>query len=115
MQEARLGIETLINDAINGSKPSTNNSEHRSILGLCNVFRRSVSNFARIAFPPNRKLEKDQPSLFGALSADEIETMHELQDSWVSQPIVALPYAGSRHTLYKNTCNLQVGGVLLQD
>lgn len=62
----------------------------------------------------NQNLEKDPLTQFGALSANELKTMHELQRKLVSLPILALPYTRGRYTIDTVAYNVQVGCVLVQ-
>lgn len=59
-----LEIATHTTAAIKEQKPPTNVTEFCSVLGLCDVFRHFVPNFARIAPPLTNKLKKDLPKLF---------------------------------------------------
>lgn len=97
IQARWLEIATNATDVIKGLKTPTDITEYRSFLGLWNVFHRILPNFIRIAAPFNQTLKKkDQPTLFGALSAVELKVMHELQDKFVSPTILLLPFAAGR-------------------
>lgn len=74
-----------------------------------------MTKFARMVAPHNRKMKKDEPTLFGALSADKIKVMHELRNKLVSPPIVLLPDAGGCYSLETDACNVQVKCELLQE
>lgn len=76
----------------------------RSFLGLCNVYRRFVPNFTRIAGPLNKRTLKVEPF--------ELE---ELKKRLTSPPVLALLRYGYRYTLDTDTCESHVGCALLQE
>lgn len=85
-----------------------------SFIGPCNVFRRFVPNFVRIATPLNRKLEKGQPFNFETLTDAEYVTFEELKRWMVSPPILALPEREIHYKPDTDACETQVGSTLLQ-
>lgn len=110
----RLDISSHTTDAIRGLKALTSLTELRSFLGLCNVFRRFVPNFARLAAPLHQRLKKDQPATFGSLNEEELNSMNSLKNALISPPVLALPNNSGHLTLDTDACNVQVGCVLLQ-
>lgn len=58
--------------------PSINTKLH-SFFGLCNVFRRSVPNFARSTAHLSRKLQKNQARVYKELSDEELDVLQTLQ------------------------------------
>ena len=74
-----------------------------------------MKNFARIAAPLNKKLHKDEPKVFGALSEEEFEAFATLRESLLKPPILALPKVGKHYILETDACNEQVGCILLQE
>ena len=61
IRPGRLAVEKRNVVTIERALPPTNQTELRSFLGICNVYRRFVPNFARIATPLNKKTSKDHP------------------------------------------------------
>ena len=57
--------------AVEGFPEPRTITDVRSFLGLCNVFRRFVKDFARIAAPLNAMLKKDRPATFDDLTDDD--------------------------------------------
>lgn len=57
----------------------TNQTEFRSFLELCNVFRRFVLNFTRVAVQLNKKRLKNKPTKFQALTASEKNAVKQLK------------------------------------
>ena len=108
-------MATKCREAILRAVPPRNLTELRSFLGLCNVYRRFILNFAKTARPLTRKLEKDQTVRFGPLNDEEQKAFETLRDSMVSPPVLALPRLGRRYVLDTDASDHQVGCVLLQE
>ena len=64
----KLAVESKTCNAVQQMHEPNNLTELRSFLRLCNVFRRFVENFARIAHPLTQRLRRGCPSLFVASS-----------------------------------------------
>lgn len=109
----RLEIASHLTDAIRELKEPKKLTELCSFLGFCNVCRRFVLNFARLAAPSNDKLRKDQPKTFGSLNEKERESMNSLKYALISPPVLALPNVAEHMTLDTDACNVQVGCVSL--
>lgn len=115
IRPGKLEVASRTCEAIRYAKPPTNQTEIRSFLGLCNVYRRFVKNFARIAAPLNKKLHKDKPKYFGPLDEEELQAFATLRNCLLSPPILALPKMGKPYIVETDACNEQVGCVLLQE
>ena len=68
----RLEVAKRATEAVEKALPPLNATERRSFLGLCNVYRRFVLNFSRLAKVLNLKLRMDQPDKWGDLTDDEM-------------------------------------------
>lgn len=68
----------------------TNISKVRSFLGLCNKYRRVVSNFARLSEHLNKKLKKIKPFCFELDTVDR-EVVDTLKEQLIKLPLLALP------------------------
>ena len=77
----------------------TNQTELRSFLGMCNVYRRFVQGFSKIAAPPNKKTSKNQPYDVEVVTGTEYAAFDELKRRLVSPPILALPRDGRKYTV----------------
>lgn len=86
----------------------------RSFLGLCNVFRRFVPNFSRIAAPLNKNVAKGQPATFDGLDETEQAAYETLKKALIRPPVLALPQLDGHYIIYTDACDEQVGCVLLQ-
>ena len=74
-----------------------------------------MPNFARIATPLNRNLEKEQPTKFGDRTDEEREAFEELKRRLMSPPILALPKQRGYYKLDTDAYDHQVGCTLLQE
>ena len=115
IRPGKLEVASKMTDALKKALPPTNQTELRSFIGMCNVYRRFIKNFARIAAPLNRKLEKNQPFTFGTITGTDYEAFQELKTKLISPPILALPRHGYKYTLDTDACVYQVGCTLLQE
>jgi len=114
VRPGRLAVSSKTCDAVRCFKPLRSTTDVRSFLGLCNVFRRFVPNFARVSAPLNDKLRKGEPARFAGLTDEETTAFDRLKDLLTSPPILALPRADGHFTLDTDACDRQVGCVLLQ-
>ena len=101
-------------ESIKQAKGPANQTELRSLLGMCNVHLRLVPNFACAAAPLNRKLTKGEPYASETLTDKEYEALQNLKDKIVRPPILALPRHGYPYALDTDGCEYQVGCTLLQ-
>lgn len=91
--------------ASDGLKPQRIETQLRSSFGMCNMFRRFVHNFARVAAPLNRKLRKEQPSDFGDLNEHELNALAILQKSVTRPPVSSLPPTEGKLTVDTDACD----------
>lgn len=75
-------------DAVQALHHPTNTSEVRSLLGICNVYRRFMPSFRHLATTLNKKLEKGDPSWFEK-NAVEHEAVDILKRRLVTPPVLA--------------------------
>jgi hypothetical protein len=67
-------------------KPPSTQSEPRSFLGLCNVYRRFVPGFAKIASPLNTLLRKGESPKLGPFDKDQLEAFMTLKERLINPP-----------------------------
>jgi hypothetical protein len=68
IRPGRLGFAEKNKDALRGATLPRTQTELRSFLGLCNVYRRFVPRFAALAAPINIYLNKGKPPVLGEFS-----------------------------------------------
>ena len=101
-------------DAVKGFKLPETQTHIKSFLGLCNVYRRFVPDFTRIAKPLNMLLKKGQPTKLLPLTDEQIEAFNALKNALINAPILSLPRAGFPYSIDTDACDYQIGVALLQ-
>ena len=76
--------------SLRDAKPPTSKTELISFLGLCNVYRRFIENFAKHAHPLNQLLKKGSPDKF-ELTPEQVVSFKHFIDTICSSPVLALP------------------------
>lgn len=92
----------------------TNHTELLFFFGLCNIFRRLVSNSSRTTAPLNQNLKKDQSKTFDRLTVDEKQVIESLKELVKHSLILAMPRASGHYTVNAYACIKQHGCVFLQ-
>lgn len=75
------------------ARPIVNNTQLRSLLGICNFYHRFVPWFEKIGAPLNEMLKKGTLSVFESLTHKQYEAYQVLNECLVSPPVLALPRA----------------------
>lgn len=104
----RSEIASHKTDTIKILKALRNVSELKMVLGLCNIFRRFVPNFARTSFSRKDTLRKDQSFHF-KMNEKEIKAMNSFRGKLISALVLASPYAEGRVTLDEDACDIRFG------
>lgn len=86
----------------------------RSFLGLCNVHRRFVPNLPTLVLPLNQRLKKGALRQFEPDSAERDE-VDVLKEKLIKAPISVLQRLYEQYTFDGDTCDTQVGCVLLRE
>ncbi len=84
----------------------------RSLLGLCNYYRRFIRGFASIAGPINELLCKTVRWKWGPNQEDAFT---RLKAALTSAPVLAFPNLSKDYTLYTDASNYGLGAVLEQE
>jgi RNase H-like domain found in reverse transcriptase/Reverse transcriptase (RNA-dependent DNA polymerase)/Integrase zinc binding domain/Chromo (CHRromatin Organisation MOdifier) domain/Integrase core domain len=114
IRPGRLGVAEKNTEALKTARLPKTQTELRSFLGLCNVYRRFVPHFSSIASPLNALLSKGTPPTLGPLSPAAIAAFTALRDRLLSPPILALPRAVGKFCLDTDASNGQLGCCLSQ-
>ena len=115
IRPGRLGMLRKNVEAIEKADPPKTKTQMRSFLGMCNVYRRFIKGYARIAHPLSRRTSKDFPETWDDLSEEEITAFKTLKRCLLTAPILALPREGYPYTLDTDASAHQVGCCLLQE
>jgi len=87
----------------------------RSFLGMCNVFRRLVKDYAQVARPLAAMMSFKRPDGWGTMSDEALGAFEELKRRITEALILALPRRQGTYTLDTDASAEQVGAVLLQE
>ena len=87
----------------------------RNFLGMCNVHRRLVKDYAQVARLLAAMTSSKRPDRWGALSDEALGAFEELKRRLTEASILALPRRRGTYTLDTDASAGQVGAVLLQE
>ena len=114
IRSGRLEVATKNTEAVKCFKKPTTETELRSFLGLCNVYRRFVPNFARSAAPLYAFLRKGCTTELPPFNEEQSAAFELLKKALLSPPILRLPRAELPYSVDTDVCYHQVGYALLQ-
>jgi len=89
--------------------PPQNETELKSVLGMCNVYRRFIKDYAHIAKPLTKLTSKTLPHVLPPLDAAQLSAFEYLKERLTSTPILALPRREVLFILDTDACAVQVG------
>jgi RNase H-like domain found in reverse transcriptase len=115
IRPGKLEIATKNTDALRTAQPPRTQTELRSFLGLCNVYRRFVPGFSKIAGPLNQMLRKGESPRLQKLSVEQLHAFESLRDKLLHPPVLALPRKEGRYILDTDASDLQIGSCLCQE
>lgn len=92
----------------------TNVTKLRSFLGLRNVYRRFVSNFALIAAPLTHNLRSDNCHTVPDMNEAEMNSFRHLKEALVKPLLLSLPLSDLTNVLDTDACEKQLDAVLMQ-
>jgi len=94
--------------------PPRNQTERKSLLGMCNVHQRFIMDYAQITKPLTKPTSKKLPHVLPPLDAAQLAAFEYLKERLTSTPILAIPRRESLFILDADACAVQVGCTLLQ-
>lgn len=101
-------------NAVQAIQPPTSFTILRSFLGLCNVYRRLVSNFARIVTPLTNKPRHYNLHTFPDMNEAVITSFRHLKEALVKPPVRALLQSNLTYFLGTDECYKKFHAVLMQ-
>lgn len=90
---------------------SSNKDKTEILFGLCNAFRRVVSNFASVMMPLNKISQKITTSNIWKLTEEKVQAIKVLQNKLISPPTRSVPRHDGSVIFNTDAWNLQVGCV----
>ena len=109
-----LEVATKNQEAIRKMNPPCTQTQVRSFLGMCNVYRRFVEGFAKIAAPLTKLTTKEYPAKLPPLTEKQVEAFHELKAKLLQPPILRLPKQGLPFSVDTDASADQIGCALFQ-
>ena len=114
IRPGRLEVDLARVAALKEAKEPRTQTELRSFLGLCNVYRRFIRNYTKMAKPLYDMLKKGQPSKFAQLTEEASEAFKQLIDVVVNPPVLGLPRADLPYSIDTDASDYQLGVALYQ-
>jgi hypothetical protein len=115
IRPGKLEVAVINTEALKGAKPPTNQTQLRSFLGLCNVYRRFIPGFSKIAGPLNALLRKGESPNLGMLNEEQLQSFNSSREKLLHPPVLALPKRDGRFILDNDASGDQIGGCLFQE
>ena len=114
IRPGKIAAASKNTEAVEGFKEPRTQTDLRSFLGLCNVYRRFVPNFARTAAPLNALLRKGCPVEILSFTIEQTEALELLKKALIKPQVLRLPKSDLPYSVDTDECNHQVGCALLQ-
>jgi len=115
IKPGRLGERDAHTRALREARLSTTRTQVRSFVGMCNVFRRFVPNFAWMAAPLTGLMGSTAPVLVPTATPLQQQAFDRLKVALTTPPVLALPRRGRKYVLDVDACGTQVGVALPQE
>ena len=94
--------------------PPRHQTELKSVLGMFDVYRRFIKDYANIAKPLTKLTSKKLQHVLPSLDAAQLAAFEYFKERLTSTPILALPRREGHFILDTDACAVQVGWTLLQ-
>jgi len=94
--------------------PPRNQTELKSFLGMCSVYRRFIKDYAHIAKTLTKLTSTKLPHVLPPLDSVQSAAFEYLKERWTSTLILALPRREGLFILDTDACAVQVGCTLLK-
>ena len=107
IRPGRLEVATKKTEPVKCFEDSTMQTELRSFLGFCNVYRRFVPNFARTAAPLNAFRKKGCTTELPPFNEEQSAAFELFKKALLSPPILRLPRADLPYAVDTDACNHQ--------
>jgi len=115
VRPGQLHVHNKNVDALKHSKIPTTKTPLKSFLGMCNVYRRFVKDFAKRAKPLNALTRAEIPPDLPPPTDVAIAAFEDLRNALLCPPVLALPKANRKLVVDFDACADQVGFTLLQE
>lgn len=87
----QLEIDKAVTAALKEAKHPRDQTELKSLLGLCNVHRWFVTRFSHVAAPLIKLLRREQVLKLGSLTSDQVQSFNLLVKAVIGPPVLPPP------------------------
>jgi len=115
IKPGRLGMTDAHTRALREAHFLTTGTRVRSFLGMCNVFRRFVANFAQMTGPLTYLMKSTAPFLVPPTTPLQKHNCDRPKEARSTLTVVALPRRGRKYVLDVDARGTQVGAALRQE
>jgi len=115
IKRGRLGVMDAHTRALREAHFPTTRTQVRSFVGMCNVLRRLVPNFERMAAPLTDLMKSTAPVMVPPATPLQQQAFDRLKEALTTPPVLALPRRGRKYVLDVDACGTKVGAALLQE
>ena len=102
-------------EAFRRTRYPENQTQMRSFLNFCNMYRGFVHHFAHIAAPLNATLKKGQPYVLSKAFEEQLSSFHKLREILLNYPVLRIPHPSKTYLLDCDASDTQMGCSLLQE
>jgi len=115
VRPGHLDVHNKNVDALKHAKFPTTKTQLKSFLGMCNVYRRFVKDFAKRAKPLNALTRAEIPPDLPPPTDVAIAAFEDIRNALLCTPVLALPKANRNLVVDVDACADQVVCTLLQE
>jgi len=115
VRPGQLHVHNKNVDALKHATFPTTKTQLKSFLGMCNVYRRFVKDFAKRSKPLNALTRAEVPPDLPKPLDAAIAAFEDLRQALLEPPILALPKANGKMIVDVDACANQLGCTLLQE
>jgi len=114
IKPGRLGVMDAHTRALRKAHFPTTRTQGRSFVVMCNVFRRFMPSFARMAAPLTDLMGSTVPVLVPPATPLQQQAFDRLKEALETPPFLALPRRGRKYVRDVDACGTQVVTALIQ-
>ncbi len=111
----RIGVVNKNFSAIQNAEFPKSISQMRAFIGMCNVYRHFVPNFARVAAPLTALTGKGNTSDLAPPDESQHKAFELLKKALVEPPILAMPNPDKPFSVDTDACEYQIGAAFFQE
>jgi len=115
VRPSQLHVHNKNVDALKHASFPTTKTQLKSFLGMCNVYRRFVKDFAKRAKPLNAMTRAEVPPDLPNPTDAALAAFDDLRQALLAPPVLALPKAKGQMIVDVDDCADQLGCTLLQE